>query len=157
MKYKLEHSQSEIDSLFKIISENSSPLTLSVNGADLVLSGRVDSTKLFTDNGFVVSVVKNTLVLHSSRVNALLSLIEERGHYIIKSDNDEQHLRHLLDRPNSSLNELSLIYNYLTGREVIDYRCTHSNEYTNVSAQSDPDFWSEELINDSINYNVSNI
>ena len=82
----------------------------------------------------------------------LFSLSENGAYFIIETDEDEVKLQSLLGS-DKSLEVLSKEYHNLTGKEVIDHRCDRDHEYTNVDAQDDPDFWSEEPIND-INYRV---
>lgn len=88
-------------------------------------------------NGEVVTIC-------SKRVLSLSALSSKCNEYIIETDSDEDYLKSLFLC--SSLEEVSRLYNSLTGREVIDHRCDHDHEYTNVNAQRDPDFWDEESI-----------
>jgi len=77
-------------------------------------------------------------------------------HYIIETNKDEEWLRDLVSAdPGDSLEVVSRRYHNKFGGEVIDHRDDHDHEYTNVNAQDDPEFWEEELINDSINYNLN--
>lgn len=78
----------------------------------------------------------------------LEELIESKAIFIINSDEDVVRLCNLLKV--ESLDKASALYHKLTGKEVLDHR--DSSEYTNVNAQCDPDFWSEEPIAD-IYYN----
>ena len=155
----LKHSSEEIDRVIKLLHVLDSTICVKeLKDSSLAL---YKDNEPISDEGFMSKLVslKNSgfqfflngfITCYSDRVIELLSLVDSRAHFIINCDDDLRRLESLLEV--KSLEEASNIYHRLTGKEVIDHRCGYDNEYTNVNAQDDPEFWEEELINDSITY-----
>lgn len=155
----LKHSSEEIARVTKLLYELDSTLcvrelkdsSLALYKENELISDEVVMSKLesLKDSGFQF-FLDGFITCYSNRVIELLWLVESRAHFIINCDDDLRTLESLLEV--KSLEEATNVYHRLTGKEVIDHRHDHDNEYTNVAAQCDPEFWEEEPINDSIMY-----
>lgn len=155
----LKHSSEEIARVTKLLFELDSTIcvrelkdsSLAFYKENELISDEVVMSKLesLKDSGFQF-FLNGFITCYSNRVVELIHLVDARAHFIINCDDDLRRLESILEV--RSLEEASNVYHRLTGKEVIDHRCDHDNEYTNVDAQDDPEFWEEEPINDSIMY-----
>lgn len=64
---------------------------------------------------------------------------------VVESDFDETLLRDDINEHSKSWSDFVQEYCQITGNEVLDHRSDIEHEYTEVSAQRDPDFYDEGL------------
>lgn len=157
MKYRIEHTTEELNRVINqlhlevsmdfnaFIGKTDGAIHVLYKGEEFLTGPQYNKIKLaLLDEPCEVFLNDHEVTVYYNRVQNLLWLSEEHSHYIINSDSEEEALRELFALPDASLDKLSQVYNYITGKEVIDHRDT--SEYSNVNAQADVDFYAEEPI-----------